>query len=122
MRELPSINVEIEGITVIAYIDMKKENSYITARVLKILTYEENEIKYGRALIPIQDEYLWTKGFFKGLYFFCEHVMMRYPMYIASEDEEEEEVYMVLGQDWLHDSQVQICKRKTNHKKYLQIP
>src|SRR3954467_4764051 len=122
MRELPSIDIEIEGITVIAYIDMKGENSYITSGVLKLLTYEENEIKYGRALIPIQDEYLLTEGYFKQLYFFCKHVIMEYPMYIASEDEEEEEIYMVLGRDWLHESQVQLCKRKTNHKEYLRIP
>src|SRR3954469_1582122 len=122
MRELLSIDIEIEGITVIAYIDMKGENSYITSGVLKLLTYEENEIKYRRALIPIQDEYLSTKGFFKQLYFFCEHVIMGYPMYIASEEEEEEEVYMVLGRDWLHESQVRLCKRKTNHKEYLRVP
>src|SRR3954451_19731912 len=89
MRELLSIDIEIEGITVIAYIDMKGENSYITSGVLKLLTYEKNEIKYGRALISIQDEYLLTKGYFKQLYFFCEHVIMKYPMYIVSEEEEE---------------------------------
>ncbi|HVH96574.1 MAG TPA: hypothetical protein VM682_06505 [Bacillus sp. (in: firmicutes)] len=119
---MPSIDIEIEGITVIAYIDMKGENSYITSGVLKLLTYEENEIKHGRALIPIQDEYLLTEGYFKQLYFFCGHVIMEYPMYIASEEEEEEEVYMVLGRDWLHESQVRLCKKKTNHKEYLRVP
>src|SRR3954447_8377130 len=122
MRELPSIDIEIEGVTVIAYIDMKGENSYITSGVLRLLTYDESEIKYGRALIPIQDEYLLTEGYFKQLYFFCGHVIMEYPMYIASEEEEEEEVYMVLGRDWLHESQVRLCKKKTNHKEYLRVP
>src|SRR3954454_8185584 len=120
MRELPSIDIEIEGVTVIAYIDMKGENSYITSGVLRLLTYDESEIKYGRALILIQDEYLSTKGYFKQLYFSCEHVIMGYPMYIASEGEEE--IYIVLGQDWLHETQVQLCKRKANHKEYLRIP
>src|SRR4051812_29027880 len=63
-----------------------------------------------------------TEGYFKQLYFFCGHVIMEYPMYIASEEEEEEEVYMVLGRDWLHESQVRLCKKKTNHKKYLRVP
>jgi hypothetical protein len=102
---------------------MKGENSYITSGVLRLLTYDESEIKYGRALIPIQDKYLFTKGFFKQLYFFCEHVIMEYPMYIVSEEEEEEEeIYIVLGRDWLYESQVQLCKKKTNHKEYLRIP
>src|SRR4051794_37845322 len=119
MRELPSIDIEIEGVTVIAYIDIKGENSYITSGVLRLLTYDESEIKYGQALIPIQDEYLLTKGYFKQLYFSCEHAIIGYPMYIASE--EEEEIYIVLGQDWLHETQVKLCKRNVNHKEYLRI-
>src|SRR3954451_23419364 len=120
MRELPSIDIEMEGVTVTVYVDMKGENSYITSGVLRLLTYDESEIKYRRALIPIQDEYLLTKRYFKQLYFSCEHVIMGYPMYIASE--EEEEIYIVLGQDWLHETQVQLYKRKTDHKEYLRIP
>src|SRR3954470_7075421 len=120
MRELPSIDIKMEGVTVTAYIDMKGENNYITSGVLRLLTYDESEIKYRRALIPIQGEYLLTKEYFKQLYFSCEHVIIGYSMYIASEGEEE--IYIVLGQNWLHETQVQLCKRKADHKEYLRIP
>src|SRR3954447_6077223 len=48
---------------------------------------------------------------------------MGYPMYIVSEEEEEEEeeIYSI-RRDWLYESQVQLCKKKTNHKEYLKIP
>ena len=53
MNKLPYIEVEIQGMLVIAYIDVEGENSYITSGLLNSLICEEGQIKYGRALIPI---------------------------------------------------------------------
>jgi hypothetical protein len=48
MRELLSIDIEIEGITVIAYIDMKGENSYITSGILKLLTMRKMKLSMDK--------------------------------------------------------------------------
>ena len=115
MDGLCYIEIEVQGITVIAYIDFKEEHSYITMALLGSLKYQKNDIKYGEALIPINGTYHLTKGFIKECEFALQDEKLRYPMYIVPEDEP----YIMLGRDWLEEVQAKIIRKGT--EEYLRI-
>ena len=115
MNGLCSIDIEVQGITVIAYIDFKEEHSYITMALLGSLKYQKNDIKFGEALIPINGAYHLTKGFIKECEFTIQNEKLRYPMYIVQEDEP----HIMLGRDWLEEVQAKITRKET--ESYLRI-
>jgi len=65
MSGLQYVEVNVQGVVIAAYVDFEIENSFITSALLDSLKYQKNEIKNGKALIPIDGAYRITKGFLK---------------------------------------------------------
>ena len=115
LQNIGCIDIEVQGLTVLAYIDFQEAHSYITMALLGSLKYQKNDAKYGEALIPVNGAYQLTKGFIKECKFTLQNKKLKYPLYIVPENKK----FIMLGRDWLEEVQAKITGKGTD--KYLRI-